>query len=55
MSVLHHTDQNRRRLGPTTEPEVRLSRGWALLIIGALSVLSWLVLIALFMALRALL
>jgi hypothetical protein len=53
MSVLHHTDKKRRRLGPTTDAEGRLPPGLSLLIIGVLSALSWLV--ALFMALRALL
>jgi hypothetical protein len=53
MSVLHHIGKKRRRL--TTDAEGRLSRGRALLIIAALSVLSWAILIALFMALRAVL
>jgi hypothetical protein len=51
MSVFDHTDKKRRRL--TTDAEGRLPRGRSLLIIGVLSALSWLVLIALFMALRA--
>jgi hypothetical protein len=55
MSVLHHMDKKRRRSSLTTDAEGRLSRGRALLVIGALSVLSWVLLIALFMALRALL
>ena len=53
MSVLHQTDKNRRRQRLTTDAEGRLPRGRALLVIAALSVLSWAVLIALFMALRA--
>jgi hypothetical protein len=55
MSVFHHTDKNHRRLGSTTDAERRVPRGWALLIIGALSVLSWGIPIVLFMALRVLL
>ena len=51
MSVFHHTDKKRRRL--TTNAEGRLPPGLALLVIGGLSALSWVVLIALFMALRA--
>ena len=53
MSVFHHTDKKRRRLRLTTDAEGRLPRGRSLLIIGVLSALSWLVLIALFIALRA--
>jgi hypothetical protein len=53
MSVLHQTDKNRRRQRLTTDAEGRLPRGRALLVIAALSVLSWAVLIALFMALWA--
>jgi hypothetical protein len=53
MSVFHHTDKKRRRLRLTTDAEGRLPRGRALLIIGLLSALTWVVLIALFMALRA--
>jgi len=53
MSVLHHTDKKRRRLRLTTAADGRLPPGLALLVIGALSALSWAVLIALFMALRA--
>jgi hypothetical protein len=55
MSVLHHTGKKARRLRLVTDAEARLPRGRALLVIAALSALSWLVLIALFMALRALL
>ena len=43
----------RARLQRTTDVEERLPRGRALLVIAAVSVLSWVVLIALFMALRA--
>jgi hypothetical protein len=53
MSVFHHTDKKRRRLGSITDAEGRLPRGRALLIIGVLSALSWVLLIALFIALRA--
>jgi hypothetical protein len=44
-----------RSAGPkrTTGAEKRLPRGRALLIIGVFSALSWVLLIALFMALRA--
>jgi hypothetical protein len=41
-------------INPNLHAERRLPRGRSLLIIGVLSALSWLVLIALFMALRAL-
>jgi hypothetical protein len=53
MSVFHHTDKKRRRLRLTIDAEGRLPRGRGMLIIGVLSALSWLVVIALFMALRA--
>src|SRR5260370_35137450 len=52
MSVFHHTDKKRRRPSLTTDAEGRLSRGRALLVIAALSALSWVVVIGLFMALR---
>ena len=55
MSVLRPTDQTGRSSRPATDAEGRLPRGRALLIIAALSGLSWAVLIALFMALRAVL
>ena len=55
MSILHHTDKKPLRQRLPTNVEERLPRGRALLTIGALSVLSWAALIALFMALRALL
>ena len=41
-------------INPNLHAERRLPRGRSLLIIGVLSALSWLVLIALFMALRTL-
>jgi hypothetical protein len=53
MSVFHHTDKKRRRLRLIAEADGRLPRGRSLLVIGALSVLSWAVLIALFVALWA--
>jgi hypothetical protein len=55
MSVLYRTDRKRQRPRLTTDAEGRLPRGRALLIIAALSVLSWAILIALLMALRAVL
>jgi hypothetical protein len=55
MSIFHDTDKKRRRLRLTTDAEGRLPRGRSLLIIGVLSALSWGVLIALFIGLRALL
>jgi len=53
MSSLHSAHE--RRAGPrlTPDAEGRLPRGRALLVIAALSVLAWVVLIALFIALRA--
>jgi len=53
MSVLHHTDKERLRQRLPTNAEGRLPPGLSLLVIGALSALSWGVLIALFIALRA--
>jgi hypothetical protein len=55
MSVLYRTDRKRQRPRLTTDADGRLPRGRSLLIIGVLSALSWVLLIALFMALRALL
>jgi hypothetical protein len=55
MSVLHYTDKQQRSLRPTTGAEGRLPVWQSILIIAGLSALSWAVLIALFMALRALL
>jgi hypothetical protein len=53
MSSFHPANERRATLKRTTDVEERLPRGRALLVIAALSVLSWVVLIALFMALRA--
>jgi len=53
MASFHSTDERRARLKRTTDAEVRLPRGLSLLVIGALSALSWGVLIGLFMALQA--
>jgi len=53
MSVLHHIDKKRQRQRLSTNAEGRLPRGHSLLVIGGLSALSWVILIALFMALRA--
>jgi hypothetical protein len=53
MSVLYRTDRKRQRPRLTTDAEGRLPRGRALLVIAALSALSWVVLIALFMAIRS--
>ena len=50
MSVLHHIDEKRLRQRLPTNAK---GPGLALLVIGALSALSWGVLIALFIALRA--
>jgi hypothetical protein len=55
MASFQPADERRARVRSTTDVERRLPRGRSLLIIGVLSALSWLVLIALFMALRALL
>jgi hypothetical protein len=53
MPVLHRTDKKRRGVRLTTDVEGRPPPGLALLVIGGLSVLSWAMLIALLMALRA--
>jgi hypothetical protein len=53
MASFDAAKERRARLRSTTDVERRLPRGRALLMIGVLSALSWLVLIALFMALRA--
>jgi hypothetical protein len=45
MSVLYRTDRKRQRPRLTTDAEGRLPRGRALLVIAALSALSWVVLI----------
>jgi hypothetical protein len=44
---------NHLELSGTLDDDARLPRGISMLIIGGLSVLAWVVLIALFMALRA--
>jgi hypothetical protein len=43
---------NHLELSRTLDDDARLPRGISMLIIGGLSVLSWMVLISLFMALR---
>jgi len=53
MSSFHPANERGATLQRTTGAEGRLPPGRALLVIGALSALSWAVLIALFMALRA--
>ena len=53
MASFQPADERRARPKWTRDAEERLPRGRALLVIAALSVLSWMVLIALFMALRA--
>ena len=53
MSVRYHIDKKRQRQRLSTNAEGRLPRGHSLLVIGGLSALSWVVLIALFVALRA--
>jgi len=55
MSVVHHTDEKRRALRRTPDAEGRLPPGVSLLVIGALSALSWAVLIAGAFGIRALL
>ena len=53
MASFQPANERHVRLKRTTDTERRLPRGRALLVIAALSVLSWMVLIGLFMALRA--
>jgi hypothetical protein len=53
MASFQPADERSARPKWTTDAEERLPRRRALLMIGVLSALSWLVLIALFMALRA--
>ena len=53
MSSFHPANERRARPKWTTDAQGRLPRGLALLVTGALSALSWAVLIALFIALRA--
>jgi hypothetical protein len=51
MSIFEHAGPKRRKLGPTVNPEARLPPAAAILAFGALSVLSWAVVISLGMAL----
>jgi hypothetical protein len=53
MSTFHRVDERRAKLRPPTETVSRLPLGQSLVVIAGLSALSWAVLIALFMALRA--
>jgi hypothetical protein len=53
MTSFDSAKERRARLRSTTDVERRLPRGRALLVMAALSALSWVLLIALFMALRA--
>jgi len=57
MSFFHRVDQRRARSrsGPQIETEDRLSVGQSVVVIAGLSVISWAVLIAIIMALRAML
>jgi hypothetical protein len=55
MSTRHDADERRARVGRPTETEKRLSAGQAVVVIAALSVLSWAVLIAIVIGLRAVL
>jgi hypothetical protein len=55
MSTRHDPDERRARVGRPTETEKRLSAGQAVVVIAALSVLSWAVLIAIVIGLRAVL
>ena len=53
MSTFHHVDGRRAKLGQPTETVSRLPLGQSVVVIVGLSAFSWAVLIALFMALRA--
>jgi hypothetical protein len=55
MSIFHRLDERRARLVPPTETENRLTLGQSAVVIAGLSALSWAVLIAIVLALRALL
>ena len=55
MSSFHGVDQRRARPRLPTETEDRLSVGQSVVVIAGLSVISWAVLIAIIMALRAML
>jgi len=53
MSSFHPADEQRARLRRMTGSESRLPPGPSILVIAGLSAFSWAVLVALFMALRA--
>jgi hypothetical protein len=53
MASFDSAKDRRARLRSATDVERRLPRGRALLMIGVLSALSWVLLVALFVALRA--
>jgi hypothetical protein len=55
MSSFHRVDQRRARPGLPTETEARLPVGQSVVVIASLSALSWAVLIAIIMGLRAVL
>jgi hypothetical protein len=55
MSTFNRVDHRRARLGLPTETEVRLPRGQAVVVIVGLSALSWGVVIAIVVAIRAVL
>jgi hypothetical protein len=55
MSIFHRLDERRARLVPPTEAENRLTLGQSAVVIAGLSALSWAVLIAIVLALRAML
>ena len=53
MTSFHDAGPRPRTLIPTTDAEGRLPRGGAMLVIPGLSALSWVVLVAIVIALRA--
>ena len=53
MTSFHDAGPRPRTLIPTTDAEGRLPRGRAMLVIAGLSALSWVVLVAIVIALRA--
>jgi len=53
MSTFHRVDERRAKLGPPTETVSRLPLGQSVVVIAGLSALSWAVLIASFVVLRA--
>ena len=55
MSIVEHARAKRRKLGLTVKPEARLPPGAAILVMGALSLLSWALLISIGMAVRSVL